>query len=136
MSSIMVIGNQESWKYWNRAPKNFTKRCREIVWLLCGIGYFHRLGWCGFSQAVFTIWWWFLSSVLGGKTPWRIMCLSLLWIVQRERNARIFEDTWKTSEMMWDLLYFYVSFWAYCIDIFKLCPLSVIQLSRLSICTP
>ena len=34
------------------------------------------------------------------KTLWRIVCLSLLWIVWRERNATIFEETWKTLEMM------------------------------------
>ena len=64
-----------------------------------------------------------------------IVCLFLLWIVWRERNARIFEDTWKTPEMMWDALHFFVSFWAYCTDIFKPYLLSVIQLSWLSICT-
>ena len=42
-----------------------------------------------------------------GKTLWKITCLTLLWIVWRERNVRIFEDNWKASEMMWDLLYFY-----------------------------
>ena len=38
-----------------------------IVWLLwdCGIGYPHKLGWRGLSQAIFTIWRWFLSSALG-----------------------------------------------------------------------
>ena len=34
------------------------------------------------------------------KTLWRNLCLSLLWILWRERNARIFEDTWKTPKMM------------------------------------
>ena len=64
-----------------------------------------------------------------GKTLWRIACLSLLWIVWKERNARIFEDTWRMLELIWDSLQFYVSFWAYCTDIFKLYPLSVIQLN-------
>ena len=35
------------------------------------------------------------------KILWRIACLSLLWIVWRERHARIFGDIWKTLEMMW-----------------------------------
>ena len=70
------------------------------------------------------------------KTLWRIACLALLWIVWRERNTRIFEDTWKMLEIMWDLLHFLVSFWAYCTNIFKSYLLSVIQLSWLSICTP
>ena len=67
------------------------------------------------------------------RTLWRIACLSLLWIVRRERNARIFKGTLRTPEIMWDSLQFYVSFWAYCTDIFKPYPLSVIQLSWLSI---
>ena len=78
------------------------------------------------------------GNFIRGKTLWKIVCLSLLWIVWRERNARIFEDIWKTSEMMWDQFHFYVSFWAYYSDIFKPYPLSVIQLSclPLSLCTP
>ena len=48
----------------------------------------------------------------------------------------LFEDTWKMPEMMWDEFHFFVSFWAYCIDIFKPFHLSVIQLSRFLICTP
>ena len=53
-----------------------------------------------------------------------------------ERNIRIFEDIWKTPEMIWDQLHFYVSFRAYYTDIFKPYPLSVIQLSWLLLCTP
>ena len=71
-----------------------------------------------------------------GRTLSRIACLSLLWIVWRERNVRIFEDTWRTPELMWDSFQFYVSFWAYCTYRFKPYPLSVIQLNWLSICTP
>ena len=70
------------------------------------------------------------------RTLQRITCLSLLWIVWRERNTRIFEDTWSTPESMWDSLQFYVSFQAYYTDSFKPYPLSVIQLNQLSICTP
>ena len=68
-------------------------------------------------------------NFIRGKTLWKIACFTLLWIVWRKRNPRIFEDTWKMPEMMWDLLHFYVSFWAYYIDVFKSYPLSVIQLS-------
>ena len=64
------------------------------------------------------------------------MCLSLLWIVWRGRNAKIFKDTWKMLEMMWDLLHFYVSFGVYCANVFKPYPSSIIQLRWLSICTP
>ena len=69
------------------------------------------------------------------RALWRIACLSLSWIVWKERNGRIFENTWRTSDSLWDSLHFFVSFWAYCANIFKPYPLSVIQLSWLSICT-
>ena len=39
-------------------------------------------------------------------------------------------------EPLWDLLHSYFSFWAYCTKNFKPYPLSVIQLSWPSICTP
>ena len=115
------------------------RRSREMIdhlFFHCPItlGLWHRI----FSQARMT---WVLSNSICDmmrisskcfgnsirvKTLWRIVCLSLLWILWRERNARIFEDTWKTPKMMWDLLHFYVSFWAYYIDVLKLYPLSVI----------
>ena len=105
-----------------------------IVRLLwdCGIEFFHRLRWNGFNLAVFAICWWFRLSALGILLKARLFGgsrLSLLWIVWRKRNARIFEDIWKTLEMMWDQLHFYVSFRVYCTNIFKPYPLSVIQLS-------
>ena len=30
------------------------------------------------------------ENSIRGKTLWRIVCLSLLWIVRRKRNAKIF----------------------------------------------
>ena len=69
-------------------------------------------------------------------TLWKSSGLTLLWIVWRQRNDRIFEDTWKMTEMMWDLLHFHVSFWAYCTNVLKSFPLSVMQLYWLSVCTP
>ena len=36
------------------------------------------------------------GNSIRGKTLWRIAFLSLLWFVWRERNARIFENIWKT----------------------------------------
>ena len=57
-------------------------------------------------------------------------CLTLLWIVWQERNGRIFKDKWRTSEMLWDLLYFYSSsFKASFINNFKDIPLNIIQLN-------
>ena len=37
--------------------------------------------------------------------------LTLIWIVRWKTNARIFENKWRTSKMLWDLVYFYSSFW-------------------------
>ena len=71
-----------------------------------------------------------------GKTLWKITFPTLLRIVWREGNAKIFEDTWKMSEIMWDLVHFYVSFWVYCADVFNPYSLSVSQLRWLLICTP
>ena len=45
----------------------------------------------------------FANSIRGG-TLWRIAYLSLLWIVWKERNTRIFKDAWKTPKLMWDSL--------------------------------
>ena len=41
-----------------------------------------------------------------------IASLTLMWIMWKERNVRIFEDTCMTFEMMWDLIHFFVSFLA------------------------
>ena len=60
-----------------------------------------------------------------GKTLWKAS-LTLVWIVWRERNARIFEDACKMPEIMWDLIHFCAFFWAYCVDVFKIFSLSAI----------
>ena len=110
-----------------------------IVRLLwdCGIKIF--TSWDGVGSARQYLWYDGVSfkcfgNSIRGKTLWRIVCLSLLWIVWKKKNVRIFKDIWKTLEMMWD--HFYVSFLAHCTNIFKPYPLSVIQLSWLLICTP
>ena len=59
-----------------------------------------------------------LRSSLKGKALWLITCLTLPWIVWRERNVRIFEEKWRTFEMLKDSLHFYSSFWASCIVAF------------------
>ena len=109
------------------------------VWV-CGIDLLYREGWCGFSLGVVVIWWIFLLWVLGiqlkGKTLLRIACLTLIWMVWRERNVRIFEDKWRTFETLWELFHFFTSLWASCTDDFKGIPLNIIQLSWLSVCTP
>ena len=69
-----------------------------------------------------------------GKAIWQIACLTLPWIVQQERNARIFEEKWKTVETLWDLLHFYSSLWASCTTTFKGTPLNIIQLNSCLAC--
>ena len=63
-----------------------------------------------------------------GKTLWRIACLTLIWMMWQERNARIFEDKWRMFKTLWDLFYFFTSLCASCTDDFKGIPLNVIQL--------
>ena len=62
------------------------------------------------------------------KTLWKIVCLTLLWIVWRERNAKIFlgylEDAWVDVGLALFLCFFLGLLYA-----FKPFPLSVIQLS-------
>ena len=70
-----------------------------------------------------------LGNSLRGKTLWQIVCLTLIWMVWQERNNRIFEDKGRTEEMVWDLIQFYSSLWASCIEAFKGIPLNVLQLN-------
>ena len=75
-----------------------------------------------------------LRNSIRGKTLWHIACLTVLWIVWQERNARIFEDKYQREGMSWDLLHFYSSFWASLTVAFRGIPLKVIQLSWTSVC--
>ena len=70
-----------------------------------------------------------LGNSLRGKTLWQIACLTLLWIVWQERNNWIFEDKGRTKDVLWDLLIFYSSLWAFCTATFSEVPLSVLQLN-------
>ena len=105
-----------------------------------GIDFLYGLGWCGFSLGVFCDM--MIISYMGfgnstkGKTLWRIACLTLIWMVWQERNARIFEDKWRTFETLWDLFHFFSSLWASCTNDFKGIPLNVIKFSWLLVCTP
>ena len=75
-----------------------------------------------------------LGNSIRGKTRWQIACLTLLWIMLQERNARIFEENWRTEGTLWDLLHFYSFLWASCTVAFRGVPLNVIQLSCLLVC--
>ncbi|RVW36463.1 Plant intracellular Ras-group-related LRR protein 6 [Vitis vinifera] len=41
-----------------------------------------------------------LGNTSRGKVLWKLACLALMWVVWRERNARIFEDKARSSEGM------------------------------------
>ena len=69
-----------------------------------------------------------------GKTLWRIVCLSLVWFVWQERNARIFENKKRPEEEVWDIFYFYSSLWADCTKAFSRVPLSVLLLNWATVC--
>ena len=75
-----------------------------------------------------------LGNSLKDKTLWQIACLTLLWMVWQERNNRIFEDKGRTEEMLWGLILFYSSLWAFCTAAFREVPLSVLQLNWTAVC--
>ena len=69
-----------------------------------------------------------------GKTLWKIACLSLVWFVWKERNARIFENKERVEREVWDLFYFDSSLWVSCTKAFRGIPLSVVQLDWAVVC--
>ena len=69
-----------------------------------------------------------------GVVLWQDACIALMWVVWRERNARIFEDKARNSEYLWDSISFLASLWALCSKVFKGIPLNVLQLDWLAVC--
>ncbi|RVW98432.1 Cation-chloride cotransporter 1 [Vitis vinifera] len=61
-----------------------------------------------------------------GLVLWQNACIALIWVVWRERNARIFEDKARNSENLWDSIHFIASFWAFCSAGFKGIPLTLL----------
>ena len=59
---------------------------------------------------------------------WQAVCIALIWVVWRERNARIFEDKTRNLENLWDSIHFVASLWAFCSKVFKRIPFNVLQL--------
>ena len=53
----------------------------------------------------------------------------------REKNVRVFEDNARNSEVLWDIIHFLASFWAFCTTTFKDIPLNVVQLDWLALCS-
>lgn len=51
-----------------------------------------------------------LGNFIRGKVLRQITCLSMIWIVWRKTNARIFKDKKRTSETLWDLIHLHSSF--------------------------
>ena len=50
---------------------------------------------------------------------WQAACMAIIWVVWRERNARIFEDKARNSKNFWDSIHFLASLWAFCSMVFK-----------------
>ncbi|RVW92839.1 LINE-1 retrotransposable element ORF2 protein [Vitis vinifera] len=69
-----------------------------------------------------------------GIVLWQAACIALLWVVWRERNARIFEGKTRNLENLWDMIHFLASLWVSCSKVFKGIPLNVIHLDWLAAC--
>ena len=69
-----------------------------------------------------------------GIELWQVACIALIWIVWRERNARIFEDKARNPESLGDSIFFLASLWVFCSKVFKGTPLIVLQLDWLAAC--
>ncbi|RVW90400.1 Transposon TX1 uncharacterized 149 kDa protein [Vitis vinifera] len=54
-----------------------------------------------------------------GVVLWQDACIALMWVVWRERNARIFEDKARNSGFLWDSIRFLASLWAFCSKVLK-----------------
>ena len=70
-----------------------------------------------------------------GIVLWQNACIALIWVVWRERNARIFEDIARNLENLWDSIHFLAFLWAFCSVVFKGIPLNVLQLDWLVVCS-
>ena len=69
-----------------------------------------------------------------GVILWQNASIALIWVVWRERNARIFEDKARNAGNLWDSIHFLASLWTFCSVGFKGTPLNVLQLDWLSVC--
>ena len=69
-----------------------------------------------------------------GIVLWQAASIALIWVVWRERNARIFEDKVRNSEYLWDSIHFLASLWAFCSKDFKGTLLNVLQLDWIAVC--
>ena len=70
-----------------------------------------------------------------GIVLWQAACIALIWVVWRERNARIFKDKARNPESLWDFIFFLAFLWAFCSKVFKGTPLIVLQLDWLAACS-
>ncbi|RVW75616.1 putative ribonuclease H protein [Vitis vinifera] len=52
--------------------------------------------------------WWHTKR---GIVLWQDACIAVIWVVRRERKARIFEDKVRNSENLWDSIHFLASLW-------------------------
>ncbi|RVX22600.1 hypothetical protein CK203_012727 [Vitis vinifera] len=63
-----------------------------------------------------------------GVILWQNASIALIWVVWRERNARIFEDKARSAGNLWDSIHFLASLWAFCSAGFKGTPLTYYNL--------
>ena len=61
-----------------------------------------------------------------GIVLWQTASITFIWVVWRERNARIFEDKARNLEYLWDSIHFLASLWAFCSKVFKGTPFNVL----------
>ncbi|RVW71380.1 putative ribonuclease H protein [Vitis vinifera] len=71
-----------------------------------------------------------------GIALWQAANITIIRIVWRERNARIFEDKARNSEALWDSIVYLASLWAYCSKVFKGTPLNALLLDWIAVCNP
>ena len=68
-----------------------------------------------------------------GLVLWQTAYIALIWVVWRYRNARIFKDKARNSEVLWDIIHFLASFQASYTTTFMGIPLNVVQLDWLAV---
>lgn len=76
-----------------------------------------------------------LGSSIRGKVLWKFSCFTLISIVWRERNAKIFKDKWRTLETMKSNSFLFILLGLLFHNV-KGIPLNVIQLDWYSMCKP
>ncbi|RVW84964.1 hypothetical protein CK203_039503 [Vitis vinifera] len=70
-----------------------------------------------------------------GIVLWQNACITLIWVVWQERNARYLRIKFRNSENLWDSIHFLAPLWAFCSVVFKGIPFNVLQIDWLAVCS-